>query len=387
MNVGKERRKGQVVRSGFFLAMMFTCIFFLTGQATCFATTVVLRWDPATDPSVTGYKVYYQADSYAQPFSGSGAAQGAAPVDAHSQTTATISGLDPAHAYYIAATAYNAAGVESSYSNLVSVPELVPPTISLGSPANNSTVSGTVSVNASASDNVGVTKVEYYVNGTLQFTDTSSPYVYSWNTSSLASGTYTLTAKAYDAAGNIGQSSTVSVTVVNDTIPPTISVTAPANNATVSGTVRIAASASDNVGVSRVEFYENGVLLSATNVAPYSYSWNTTLVPNGSYSLIAKAYDAAGKVGQSSNVNVNVLNNVPPNTSIPGDVNFDGTVDIADALLALKIAVGLVQPTPDQLSRGDVGPLINEKSVPDGKVDMQDALLILRVVTGLIVFQ
>jgi len=202
--------------------------------------------------------------------------------------------------------------VESSYSNIVSVPELVPPTVSLTSPANNSNVSGAVSVTANATDNVGVTKVEFYLNGVLQTTDTSTPYVYSWNTASLASGSYTLMAKAYDAAGNIGQSSNVVVTVVNDTIPPTVSLTAPTNNATVSGTVVISANASDNVGVSKVEFYENGNLLSATNVTPYSYSWNTTSVANGSYTLIAKAYDAAGNIGQSANLSVTVSNDTTP---------------------------------------------------------------------------
>ena len=127
-------------------------------------------------------------------------------------------------------------------------------------------MSGTVSISVTAADNVGVTKVEFYVNGVLKSSDTGTPYVYSWDTSSLAAGTYTLMVKAYDAAGNVSQSSRT-VTVVNDLIAPTVALTSPANNATLSGTVTISSSASDNVGVTMVEFYSNTTLLYASNVS------------------------------------------------------------------------------------------------------------------------
>jgi hypothetical protein len=313
MGAGYKMKRVWSSTARVFRAMMHAGIITLLATATCFASTIVLQWNPDTS-TVAGYKVYYKADSSVAPLNGTGAVQGASPIDVASQTTATITGLDPAHAYYFAVTAYNSAGVESPYSNVVSIPELTPPTVSIGTPANNATASGTVSVTASASDIVGVTKVEFYLNGGLVSTDTSTPYLYSWNTSSLAAGTYTWMAKAYDAAGNVGQSSNVSVTVVKDTTPPTVSLTAPSSNATVSGTAAITASASDNVGVSKVEFYENGVLLSATNVSPYSYNWNTTSVANGAYSLSAKAYDAAGNVGLSTNVSVTVNNAVVDTT-------------------------------------------------------------------------
>ncbi|KAA0890514.1 Ig-like domain-containing protein [Oryzomonas rubra] len=318
----KNTGNGWIGESRLFLVNLLTMVLLVATHATCFASSIVLQWDADTDPNVTGYKVYYQADSATQPFQGTGATQGAAPLDVQSLTTATITGLDPAHAYYFAVAAYNASGVESSYSNIASIPELTPPTVSLSSPITSTTVSGTVSVNASASDNVGVTKVEFYVNGVLKATDTATPYVYSWNTAGLASGNYTLQAKAYDAAGNVGQSGVVSVTVAgSDTTAPTVSVTSPATGAVVSGTVTIAATASDNVGVSSVEFYENGALLYAANTAPYSYSWNTTSIANGSYTLSAKAYDASGNIGQSSNVSVTV-NNVVADTTAPTVSSF-----------------------------------------------------------------
>ncbi|MGB9081709.1 MAG: Ig-like domain-containing protein [Desulfuromonadaceae bacterium] len=311
----KGTRNRWACESRLFLAGMFTVFFLIAAHASSYASNVVLQWDVDPDPSVTGYKVYYQADSSSQPFQGTGAVEGPAPIDAHNLTTATISDLDPAHAYYFAVTAYNASGVESSYSNIVNLPELVPPTISFSSPVNNTSVSGTVSVAAGASDNVGVAKVEFYVNSVLQDTETLAPYVYSWNTATLASGSYTLLAKAYDAAGNIGQSSAVTVTVVNDTTPPAVSLTTPANSAVVSGTVTVSANASDNIAVSKVEFYENGVLLFASNTAPYSFSWNTSSVTNGSYTLVAKAYDTTGNIGQSSDVPVTVNNAVSDTTA------------------------------------------------------------------------
>jgi beta-lactamase superfamily II metal-dependent hydrolase len=91
------------------------------------------------------------------------------------------------------------------------------PTTSITAPAAGATVSGTTTVSASASDNVGVTKVEFYLDNVLQSTDTTSPYSWSWNTTGTANGAHSLTSKAYDAAGNFGTSTAVSVTVSNTT--------------------------------------------------------------------------------------------------------------------------------------------------------------------------
>jgi hypothetical protein len=89
------------------------------------------------------------------------------------------------------------------------------PTVSVTAPINGATVSGTTTVTASASDNVGVSKVDFYVDGVLKGTDTSSPYSYSWVTTSYANGSHTVYAKAYDAANNVGTSATNTVTVSN----------------------------------------------------------------------------------------------------------------------------------------------------------------------------
>jgi hypothetical protein len=93
--------------------------------------------------------------------------------------------------------------------------DTTPPTTSISTPTNGSAVSATVTVTAAASDNVGVTKMELYVDGVLAVSATSGPLNYSWNTTLIANGSHTLVSKAYDAANNVGTSSTVTVTVSN----------------------------------------------------------------------------------------------------------------------------------------------------------------------------
>jgi len=87
------------------------------------------------------------------------------------------------------------------------------PTVS----ATESGTSGTITFSATASDNVGVSKVEFYVDGVLKGTDTTSPYSMTLDSTTLTNATHSLVAKAYDAAGNVGTSTTVSFTVSNAT--------------------------------------------------------------------------------------------------------------------------------------------------------------------------
>jgi hypothetical protein len=108
-----------------------------------------------------------------------------------------------------------------------------------------------------------------------------------------------------------------------DTTPPTTSLTSPANGATVSGTITVSASASDNVGVTRVELFVDGSLAGTDTSSPYSFSWNTTGVPNGSHSLQTRAYDAAGNVGSSAVVTVTVSNSAGGELIVNG--GFEGS--------------------------------------------------------------
>src|SRR5207253_878754 len=152
--------------------------------------------------------------------------------------------------------------------------------------------------------------------------DTTNPYSVSWNTTTASNGSHTLTAVARDAAGNVTTSAGVTVTVSNDTTPPSVSITSPAAGATVSGTVPVTASASDNVGVAGVQFKLDGANLGAeVTAAPYSVSWNTTSASAGNHTLSAVAGDAAGNQTTSAGITVTVSSTsgtTPPAVSITG---------------------------------------------------------------------
>jgi hypothetical protein len=185
-------------------------------------------------------------------------------------------------------------------------PDSVPPVASILSPSNGASVSGTVSVNASASDNVAVTQVDFFVDGVLKDSRRSAPYTFSWDSSTSPPGPRTLRAVAYDAAGNAGASGPVTVTVLapapSDSTAPSVSITSPANGSLVqrNKTLTISAAASDNVGVARVEFYAAGALLGADSTAPYSWDWKVPAKTNVSYVLKAVAYDQAGNAAAAT---------------------------------------------------------------------------------------
>lgn len=353
---------------------------------------------------------------------------------------------------------------------VTSATDTQPPTVSVA----ESGTSGTLTFTASATDNIGVTRVEFYVDGTLAGTDTASPYTLAYDSTKVADGSHSLVARAYDAAGNVGTSTSVAFTVSNgtggsttaqilgnpgfetgtaapwaittgvldngsseaahagswkawldgygsshtdsiaqqvnidpsattatlsfwlhidtaetttttakdtlrvqvrngsgtvlatlatysnlnagtgftqknfdlgaykgqaiqiylvgtedssaqtsfvvddfalnvttgsgggstDTTPPTVSAT----ESGTTGTLTLNATATDNVGVTRVEFYVDGVLKGTDTTSPYTLALDSTALANGSHTLTAKAYDAAGNVGTSAGVAFSVSN-------------------------------------------------------------------------------
>ncbi len=119
---------------------------------------------------------------------------------------------------------------------------------------------------------------------------------------------------------------------VPDTSAPSVSLTAPAAASTVSGTVQMTASASDDVGVAKVEFLVGGTVVATDTTAPYAASWDSTMVANGQVQLAARATDAAGNTTTSPVATVTVQNVAPAGPTLtvtPSSVDAGGSVTVS----------------------------------------------------------
>jgi uncharacterized delta-60 repeat protein len=192
--------------------------------------------------------------------------------------------------------------------------ELPPPVVALIAPTDGATVAGIINVSADVCSEAGVAGVQFKLDGAnLGAEDTSAPYSISWDTRTVANGSHTLSATARDTAGS-QSTATINVTVNNDLIPPTVSITSPANSSRVSGTITINASASDNEGVAGVQFKIDGVNLGAEDTtAPYSVSWDTRTAAHGTHTISATARDTAGNLATAT---ITVTVDQPPTVSI-----------------------------------------------------------------------
>ena len=185
-----------------------------------------------------------------------------------------------------------------------------------------SVYSSSITMNANATDSSGVSKVEFYIDGQKKGQDYAPGWSMSMSTASWWPGsTHVYTIKAYDKAGNVRSSNSITFTTGKSgsfssaTVPSSTSTTsssssadttAPTVSASVavsSGSITMKASASDNVGVARVDFYIDGVKKGYDTTSAYSLYWNTSSWwPGSSHTLVAKAYDKAGNVRSSSGV-------------------------------------------------------------------------------------
>ncbi len=179
------------------------------------------------------------------------------------------------------------------------------PIISILSPSANQVFlpPATVPITVSASDNDGtVARVDFFQGSTFLGSDTTSPFSFNWT--NVASGTYTLTAKATDNTGATTNSLPVAISVNQ---PPIVSISSPASGATFNApaSVTLTASASDPDGtITKVDFYQGSTLLNSDSSSPYSFNW--TNVAAGNYSLTAKATDNSGSTTVSNPVTITV---------------------------------------------------------------------------------
>ncbi|WP_298542084.1 glycosyl hydrolase family 18 protein [uncultured Aquimarina sp.] len=186
-------------------------------------------------------------------------------------------------------------------------PDNVAPQVAITAPVSGASFTqGTnIGISANASDTDGtITKVAFYVDGSMINEDTSAPYTADWTATN---GSHTITARATDNDNAVTISTVVSITVTDDdNISPTINITSPADGASfnVGDSVTIEANADDTDGnVTKVTFYLDGNIISEDTSAPYSANWTAT---NGNHILTAKATDNDGASTTSSVINITV---------------------------------------------------------------------------------
>ena len=204
----------------------------------------------------------------------------------------------------------------------MTVTNLPPPIIALTSPANNAafTAPATISLAANVTANGHtITKVQFYNGTTLLGEDATAPYTFTW--SSVAAGSYSLTAQAvYDSGSTVA--STAAVVTVTNQLPPAIVLTSPANNAafTAPATISLAANVTANGHtITKVQFYNGATLLGEAATAPYAFTW--TSVAAGNYTLTAQVVYDSNSIVTSTTANVTVTNLPPPTIALTAPPN------------------------------------------------------------------
>lgn len=222
----------------------------------------------------------------------------------------------------------------------------------------------------------GVTQYRFSLDNGAFSADTpvATPIVLS----GLADGNHTVTVLGKDAGGNLQPAltpTTAAWTVKSK--PPVLTLNPIAKSVkkstlTIGGTVEL------------------GSVPTITVSPPVTASTATTIGGNG---IATWSCDISGLVPGTNNIKVTALDFVFNQTQIAdaitrvvpdGNMKGTGTVNISDALRALRIAAGIIAPTSDDLLRGDVAPLVNGTPDPDDIINVQDALAILKKAVGLV---
>jgi len=318
------------------------------------ASSITLTWtsvgDDGTTGTATSYDIRYMAGTPITSSNWASATQitgELSPSAAGSAQSMTINGLTSDTVYYIAIKVADEVPNTSSLSNVASgrtsaLPSVDnPPTVAISAPANNATVSASVTITATASDDNGVSSVVFYVDDVLKNTDTTSPYTYSLDTTGYINGAHTIKAVATDTIAQTTNSQ-ISVTVNNvtppapDTIAPATINTLAAGNSTVNSITLSWTATGDDGATGTATSYDvrymagtpitSSNFTSATQVtdepAPKAAGGAEALTVNG---LNANTlYYFAIKVGDEV-VNWSNVSNSPSATTLPSTPSADTT--------------------------------------------------------------
>ena len=153
-----------------------------------------------------------------------------------------------------------------------------------------------------STDNVGVAGYDIYRNGTKINTNLVTTTNYG-DAGLAANTTYNYYVVAKDTTGNqSAASNTVQVITPAPDTAPTVSITNPLNGNPVTGSVSITVNATDDKGVTKVEYFVDGLSIGTSTTSPYTTVWDSTKVTNGSHSIRARATDTIGQIGDSAKI-------------------------------------------------------------------------------------
>ncbi len=239
-------------------------------------------------------------------------------------------------AHTIAASIVDARGKSASTSATVTV-DNTPPSTFIVTPAANSFFTDSLAATAHASDAYGVASVQFAIDGVpaggaLTSPDGGSGFNYSSTLSlaSLTSGAHQLTAVATDMAGNV--STTAPVTFSIGIAPPAVSISIPPDWTFAHGTVSVVANVTGGAQPDSVQLYVDGVATgSPVTASPYTFSWDTTKVADGSHTLVATVTDAQGRTASSPTIHQTVDNTAPSTFVIapPAGSFFQGSMPVS----------------------------------------------------------
>lgn len=204
-------------------------------------------------------------------------------VDSILKTTAIDLGTVGEDVYYGAGRVDAYAAVLKAKNSVGA--DTTPPTVSFKSPKNNTIQRGMLASTVLASDvESGIKKVELYLTSTLVDTENFASYDFLFDSRIYPNGKYTLTAKAYDLAGNYSTTS-ISITLDNELIAPTVSFIAPKTDAIVGGKLYVSVNAVDNTGIKKIDLFINDVFVKTELSGPYEWYVLTSNYTNGAYTL------------------------------------------------------------------------------------------------------
>jgi len=288
---------------------LFICSFFTPCLlSTVLAGDIDLAWTANSEPDISGYNLYFGTQS------GVYDAPGSPIFIPPPNTTTTLTGLQNGQQYFLTITAVDLSGNESipaiqidSFISEDVTSDTTPPSIpSIDSVVANSATDVTI-IWSEATDDVGVTGYTLYRDGTPVVTTPNTSHA---DQNLTPETTYVYTVKAHDAADNssaLSAGAPITTLAPTDTTSPTVSITSPSENDTVSGMVTISGTATDNIGVLGVQFQLDGANLGAEDTTnDYSVDWDTASVTPGTYTLTAIARDLANNTTTSTPVTVTV---------------------------------------------------------------------------------